>query len=288
MVGFSRDGNGFGEALTWRVCAQGRWDPVHDPVVLHVGEDVLVSCYPKLVDIQWNVNDVAPEAIGAVIDWLSDAKSSTLPMISLGFEFGARNNEVFDSAYQAAARMHEINAYRDTTPFVGTMRKRLRLERAFTGKPDTTDMVECWLRLGGELRPDESPTLKRLMPKTMIFHHVANDGAFIYEYVGQRAFTNRVMGDDWSTRVIGRRAEDCFSDAAYENEVCADYAPVMETDEGRFHHLRAVINVPGQGAGWYNYERLTLPWTTPNGERVLMVFSAPSQNLDIPFLSQIA
>jgi len=269
----------------WRVCRNGQWHALETPGDMAFEDNVFVNFYPRIVDIQWHVNYAATPAVHAVADRLLYDESLQQNLVALGYHYGAPNNEIYDTPKQAARRLLEIAGFAETTPFVGTIRKRLKLAHAFDGERDTVDMVDTWMRLGGELRPSESETLRRLIPKVMIFRHVANDDSFIFAHVGDEALSSKVMGDGWSHRVIGRPADDCYSDPEYESNVCADYSPVMSRDEGHFHHLRAVIDVPGRGPGWYNYERLTLPWVTPSGERVLMVLATASQRLDIPFLS---
>lgn len=274
------------DVITWHVCAAGRWNTVESGSEMPLEDSVFVNVYRRFLDIQWNVTDAAELAVQSVADWLRHEDQPQAKMVCLGYHFGAPGNEVFNTAAEAGTRMLEIARYADTTPFIGTMRKRLMLDRAFDARPETTEMLDTWMRLGGELAFDESPTLRSLMSKVLMFRQVANDDMLTFAHIGKDSMSTRVMGREWSRRVMGRPADDCYSDRAYETNVCADYKPVMERDEGQFHHLRAVINVPGRGLGWYNYERLTLPWVTPKGERVLMVFSTSSQWLDIPFLSE--
>ena len=273
------------DATRWRVCASGNWHSIEGDSNTRIEDNLFVSIYPRIVDIQWHVNNASREAVLATAEWLLYDRTVKGSAIALGFHFGAPNNEVYDTPIKAAQRLLEIAEFSDMTPFVGTIRKRLMLDRAFSAQPETAALVDCWLRLGGELRPDESDTLAELLPKVLLFRHVANDNSFIYSLAGPDSYMARFMGPGWSESVVGRRAEDCWSDASYEDIVCADYLTVIDRNEGRFHHIRAIIDTPYREACWINYERLALPWSTKNGEPVLMIFTHPSQNLDIPFLS---
>lgn len=244
--------------------------------------------YPRVIDVHWDVIRVAPEALLTAVAWMERADAAPAVHTALRFHYGAWATEVYESPFRAAQRIREIASFAGSEPYRGTTRKRLPLARAFDGGTATASLVDTWLRLGGHLQPDESEALTRLIPKTLIFRHVANDNSFIYCLAGRDSLSSRVMGEGWAQRVIGRRAEDCWSDDSYENEVCADYGPVMQREEGQYHHFHALLAIPGREPVWCSYERLVLPWETPSGERVLMVHSAPSQALDIPFLSAAA
>ena len=235
--------------------------------------------------MHWDINLADGEALRAAIEWMERADAAPAVHTALRFNYGAWATEVYENPIRAAERVREVSTFSGSEPFCGTSRKRLPLSRAYDGGNDTANLVDTWLRLGGYLTPDESAMLTALIPKTLIFRHVANDNAFLYAMAGRESYMARTMGEGWASSVIGRRAEDCWSDDAYEYEVCADYGSVMARDEGRYDHFHAVMDLPGRDPVWLNYERLSLPWITTTGERLLMVFTAPSQNLDIPFMS---
>ncbi|MEQ8667139.1 MAG: hypothetical protein RIC16_15585 [Rhodospirillales bacterium] len=269
----------------WLVAAGEKWISIAPDEDAPLEDRVGVWIYPRVIDIHWDVNLVAPEALMAAVDWMERADAAPALHTALRFNFGAWATELYEHPLRAAQRIREIATFAGSEPFGGMTRKRLSLARAYDGGRDTVNLVDTWLRLGGYMMPNESEMLTALIPKTLIFRHVANDNAFIYALAGRESHMARTMGDGWSSSVLGRRAEDCWSDDRYEQEVCADYGPVMDRDEGRYDHFHAVMDLPGREPIWVSYERLSLPWITISGERILMVFTAPSQNLDIPFLS---
>lgn len=276
------------DATCWRICQTGRWHGIDLDTPSPIDDSIRVTVYPRLVDVHWDVLCVAPEALATLFDWLDRRRHNGRMLTALHYRYGGWNNELFESVDQAMRRIAETGRYADTVPFTGTMRRRLPLDRAFNGRPQTADMMDAWLRLGGRLTAHDLAAMAGLMRRSLIFRFIANDESFIYAHAGNDSMASRVMGSGWSDKVIGRRAEDCFSDEEYENDVCADYAPVLKCGEARFHHFRAFIRLPGKAPGWYNYERLALPWVAPSGERILAIFCTQSQDLDIPFLSPVA
>ncbi len=268
----------------WLIDRYGGWLEVATHAANCPEDRVDVRIFARIVDIHWNV-DLAPgNALISVVEWLRRLPPARQTAAALRFRYGAWNSEVFDTPEDAARRILTVLRYAGTQAFTGITRKQLGLSRAYDGRPLIAQTVETWLRMGGQLDTRQFHRLNGVIQHSLLFRQVANGDHLVYAYAGRKSAAAEIFGPTWSDAVIGRAAQDCWSDDDYEDAVCADFTPVMERDEARYDHFRAFFAPPGSEPIWLNYERLLLPWEADSGERLLMVLSARSQDLVIPFL----
>jgi len=268
----------------WLVDDRGAWRAVNEDALCWPEDRADIRVYPRIVDIHWDVEITSRSTLDSIVEWLERLECRDDLVVAIRFRHGAWNTEVYNSRADAGSRIREVSGFAGTQGFNGIMRRRLGLGRAYEGETESALAVETWLRLGGRIERGDVRSLMTVLPRTLVFRHVANDNTWVYSYAGRKSFAVELFGPTWSKAVIGRRAQDCWSDDSYEDAVCADFGPVMEKDEARYDHFRAFYTMPGSDPVWLNYERLLLRWETPNGERMLMVHSVRSQDLAIPFL----
>jgi len=257
----------------------------HGPAFEMLGM-IKVTSYTGFMDIQWDVRNVTPGALSAILDHLLSLESpgNSPVMIALKFYFGAWNSELYESPGNAMERLIELSEYAHAMPGESITIAGVDLSTIGRSHSLLRACFDRWQKMDGVLEGDSSFGLGKMKNHILIMGTDSLGERLIYKSVGPQSVASYVLGENWRYFALGLPADRCNSDNDYEIEVLADYPDVMGSGEPRLDHIRAYFRLHDEDPVWLNYERLLLPWKTRSGEPMVMCLSQFAQNLAVPFL----
>jgi len=235
------------------------------------------------ITVRWHVQSVAPRAIEEVADFLT--RHADCRAVRLTFFFRGWASEIHSSADQAVARLRQVMAYRDVEIFDGVSVQPVGLEGLVRSGSLVRRGFAAWERSRGLLtRYDENP-LSGFLPKLLVFRPRERDGRLVFAHAGPRSASAAVWGPEWAANA---RGQESVPDKDYDSRVADSATKVLEGDEPRLDHLRALCVRDNGEAIWCPYQRLTLPIHFKDGSKGVGVLSLLTQNVDIPFMANAA
>ena len=147
-------------------------------------------------------------------------------------------------------------------------------------------VLGLWQERSGVIADDLTRQMREIgiLPRLMLIgvDSSGSDGRF--QYIGS-GFT--VYGDRWPQEAIGQNIQE-QPDKAYAARVAESCMMAALSAEPRYTHVDASIAVPGQDHRRSRYKCLKTPWTNARGDRVLMITSVLTPDVDIPLIPSAA
>lgn len=269
------------EQREWWV-SNGFWYPPIAARVLVTDLDLLyretglvrVRTANQRVSLWWDVDNVEPESLRTIINYLDRLQDETYE-ITLNFMKVGWSEERFQDALAALDRIEQVQSYRGVELLPDTRVQRvplseiscsaglLRMAYATTAEPDWFDRL-----LGGPLARFGLFFMRHNSVDPLTFGHV-----------GQDSECARMLGETWRAQAIGRPSDCAFTDERFDHRISYSYEDSLETGEPILEHIVGLIDI-GPHYIWRPYQRLLLP----NGHR-LACFARVTQEIVCPFLA---
>ena len=232
------------------------------------------------VDIRWNVRTVSPDALDAVSDYLYDVCRQF--SVHLHFFIDGWCGERYEDARPAIERIqHLLKFY--AIPLVDSFfMKSMDVDRGANMTRLIQQGLDIFRKTKGVLSTSD---FEALMPYLLVYKPDAADGHLMIENAGHKSANAKVYGVSWAEQANGTLYDRETPGAYYSQRTSEAYSGVMESDEPRFDHIRAVIDRPDDEAMWASYQRLLFRGYLKNGAPVLVCLCDLTQDIDIPFLS---
>lgn len=234
------------------------------------------------VTVRWSVRDTAAPAIMSAAHFLTTRAPGCL--ISLEYEWGAWNREVFTSRAAALARIATIGRYRHTRPFTGTKQVQRDLSAVVGGSGLLSAAFTAWERTRRAFSPGGLDGFGALAAYALAFRETRQGPQFAFAHIGAAAGAVQVFGTAWARTALGRRCDRSQPDFEYDERVCATYRQVSDSAEPVYDHILAVIRRAGDDAIWVPYRRLVLPMRDRLGAPIVVSVCDVTQDVDIPFM----
>ncbi len=147
-------------------------------------------------------------------------------------------------------------------------------------------VLDFWRERGGDIPDDLTPRLRDIgiLPRLMLIGMDSSgmDGRF--QFIGS-GFT--VYGKRWPREAIGQNIQE-QPDRIYAANVAESCTMAALSSEPNYTHVDACIGMPGQDHRRSRYKCLKTPWTDSRGDRVLMITSVLTPDIDIPLIPRVA
>ncbi len=154
------------------------------------------------------------------------------------------------------------------------------------GSKMLASVLDLWREHDGRIPMDLTAKLRDIgiLPRLMliVMDSSGPDGRF--QYIGS-GFT--LYGDRWPREAIGRSIHE-QPDRAYAEHVAQSCMMAALSSDPKYAHVDACIEMPGQDHRRSRYKCLKTPWTNSRGDRVLMITSVLTPDVDIPLVPRAA
>lgn len=235
------------------------------------------------LDIQWDVDKVAPAAVDSVLTYL-DGTDRTKP-VSLSFFYEGWNREIQQSQQAAMDRIGQAQAYRGVELLNSVMLHRHDLDDVNRNCNLIRHGFRAWQESGGRLSLDRDAPFDPLMPEMLIFMPDDFGELFRYLYVGKDSDLSRVFGSSWASKAAGRTTAP---DNLYNYKLNKSYAGVLDSGEPRLDHIRARIQIEAADPIWTSYQRLLAPGELEDGSPVIVCLSKMTSDVSVKFMAGAA
>ena len=242
---------------------------------------VRVEFFPKKnhVDIRWNVRSVSPDALDAVSDYLYDVCRAF--SVSLRFFIDGWCREDFEHARPAIRRIENSLKFYAVPLIDSFFMKSVGVDKG----AQMTGLIEYGLHIYEKTQGMLSmPEFEALMPYLLVYKPDVAEEQLVIENAGYQSANAKVYGVSWAEQAKGTLYDSETPGAYYSQRTSQAYAGVMQSDEPRFDHIRAVIDRPDDESMWASYQRLLFRGHLDDGAPVLVCLSDLTQDIDIPFL----
>ena len=156
----------------------------------------------------------------------------------------------------------------------GVLTARLRLDVIDrVARSRLTPLLEAWEKAGGIWTPELYDRMreKRLLDRAVVARNPSRTSRLIIEHWGKK---RDLFGPDWIRRAPGLDVEDqpYPTLAAW---VAADMRAAIANDEPRLETVQVKIRTPRGHIRRRHYDRLLLPWTSPDGDAFATTINIP-------------
>jgi hypothetical protein len=147
-------------------------------------------------------------------------------------------------------------------------------------------VLEFWRERSGLIPEDLTPRLRDIgiLPRLVLVDASPSDGAGRFQFIGS-AFT--MYGERWRHEAIGRSFLE-QPDKLYAARVAESCKKAIGSSAPWYAHIDACIGMPEQEPRRSRYKCLKTPWQRPCGDRVLMITSVLTPDVDIPLAPRAA
>jgi hypothetical protein len=226
------------------------------------------------LDLCLNARDFEPKNLQVVVAHLK--ANPDYVQVRLRWFLGAWLTESFSRVDDAIARLRMIG---DRELAVPDTRLRLAEQDPASPCPDTGGLFELWRRHSGRFSLDFVADAKGQGVLDRIFAFEPDDaGGWVIRFMGDGI---GIFGDQQKD-LVGRTFAASSTDRDYAEWVGRHHQSVLETGEGRYDHLDAIISTTATVPSRLRYRRRLLPFASLRGKPLVVGYSALSSDLALP------
>lgn len=257
-------------------------DPAHEAVGYRAIGCVKVAVDDTVIFVNWDVREVDPNALGEVQDFLE--RSGRGRSIILNFFYAGWNKEHWRSGADAVRRIDCTSAFRSIELIDTVLMARRKLFDPDSANAEISRGLKLWDRAGGRLGSGTNPEFSELSQEALIFSPRPDDGCLVFSHTGPSSSFSQIYGRDMAEHQVGLPSDYNGPDQAFAERVCTAYRQVLDHQEPRLDHIRALIHRDNGEPIWAAYQRLLMPWRRDDGEPLLVCLTSVTQKISIPFL----
>ncbi len=248
----------------------------------HLGHIKLAVNFPRIT-ISWDVHNVSGDALTTVIDRLTSYTSDLA--VHLKFFYYGWIDEHFPDQRAAVERIQEISRFQS----VELIRSTYIEEHDISTVSDATDLISngyrLWERASGDLKRTDQEELCGYLPHVLIFRRSQNDQNLVFSHIGTKSVAAQVYGAQWVTSAFNEKSDASLepSNLKYDLKVSEAYNRILETEEPRYDHVRALLHLGNHlEPFWVSYERLLTYSLLHDGSPAVVCLVNRTQNVSIP------
>lgn len=230
-------------------------------------------------------------SFGAVSALYALLSNSDWKSIRFEYDLFGWMTETYQDSGTACAALHvvvqSVIKFFHHPPYTSVEKNPASLrEEAAGGSKMLASVLDLWQERSGEIADDVTHRMREIgiLPRLMLIGMDSSGSDGRFQYIGS-GFT--VYGDRWPREAIGRNIQE-QPDRAYAARVAESCMMAALGSEPRYAHVDACIGMPGQDTRRSRYKCLKTPWTNSRGDRVLMITSVLTPDVDIPLIPSAA
>ncbi len=248
----------------------------------HLGHVKLTVNFPKIV-LNWDVQNVSNDAMTTVFDRLLGYSDDLA--VHLRFFYYGWIDEHYPNQRKAIQRIQEITKYQS----IELIRSTYIDEHDLASVPDATELIangfRFWERTRGDLKRADQDELCNILPHILIYRLSRNEKSLVFSHIGSKSTAARVCGPEWVSSAFNEKSDESLSlnNQKYDQKVSAAYGHIMETEEPRYDHVRALLHLDNHDEPfWISYERLLTHSLLHDGSPAVICLVNRTQNVSIP------
>lgn len=240
------------------------------------------------IEAKFRALTVSFGAVSALYALLSNSDWKT---IRFEFDLFGWMTETYQDSGTACAALHvvvqSVIKFFHHPPYTSVEKNPASLrEEDAGGSQMLASVLDLWRERSGEITDDVTHRMREIgiLPRLMLIDMDSSGTDGRFQYIGS-GFT--IYGDRWPREAIGRNIQE-QPDRAYAARVAESCMMAALSSEPRYTHVDACIGMPGQDHRRSRYKCLKTPWTNSHGDRVLMITSVLTPDVDIPLIPSAA
>lgn len=154
------------------------------------------------------------------------------------------------------------------------------------GSKMLASVLGLWRECDGQLPHDLTPRMREigLLPRLVLVDVEPSGSAGRFQYIGT-AFT--MYGERWRREAVGRNFRE-QPDKSYAARVAESCTKAIQSAEPWYAHVDACIGMPEKDPRRSRYRCLKTPWQDSRGDKILMITSVLTPDVDIPLVPSAA
>ncbi len=230
-------------------------------------------------------------SFGAVSALYALLANSDWKTIRFEYDLFGWMTETYEDSGKARTALHvvvkSVIDFFHHPPYTAVEKNPASLHEEDTAASKTlASVLEFWREHGGRIPEDLTPKLRDIgiLPRLVLVEADPSEGAGRFQYIGS-AFT--MYGERWPREAVGRNFLE-QPDKTYAARVAESCRKAIGTSAPWYAHIDACIAMPEQEPRRSRYKCLKTPWTDSRGDRVLMITSVLTSDVDIPLVPRAA
>ncbi len=227
-------------------------------------------------------------AVSALYALLSDSDWKT---IRFEYDLFGWMTETYEDSGRACAALHvvvqSVIKFFHHPPYTAVEKNPASLrEEDAGGSKMLASVLDLWREHGGQIPEDLTAKLRDIgiLPRLVLVDADTSASAGRFQYIGS-AFT--MYGERWPHEAVGRNFLE-QPDKMYAARAAESCRKAIGSSAPWYAHIDACITMPEQEARRSRYKCLKTPWTNSRGDRVLMITSVLTSDVDIPLVPRAA
>ena len=230
-------------------------------------------------------------SFGAVSGLYALLSESDWKTIRFDFDLFGWMTETYEDSGKACAALHVvvqsvIDFFRHP-PYTSVEKNPASLrEEDAGGSKMLASVLDLWREHDGRIPMDLTAKLRGIgiLPRLVMVEADPSTGAGRFQYIGS-AFT--MYGERWPHEAVGRNFLE-QPDKMYAARAAESCRKAIGSSAPWYAHIDACIAMPDQEPRRSRYKCLKTPWTNSRGDRVLMITSVLTPDVDIPLVPRAA
>lgn len=256
--------------------------PEHSRFAFAVLGLVKIQVRPSRIAVKWNVRKVAPESLGAALEFLKSQAPNR--QVRLSFYCDGWNVEDHADPAAAVSRIEQTCGYRKVPLLNGVHLRIQDLSAVAKAAPFIRTCFDVWQKTDGSLNPDRDDAWNSLLPHLLLCKLRKDDQRLVFAGIGMKADCHKVYSPGW-LRSATNQPYDYRHPGEFSDRTAESYPEVLESGEPRLDHVRSLVPREAREPVWAPYQRLLLPVKLRDGTPAVISAGKLTQNIDIPFLA---
>ncbi len=240
------------------------------------------------IEAKFRALTVSFGAVSALYALLSNSDWKT---IRFEYDLFGWMTETYEDSGTACAALHvvvrSVIDFFHHPPYTAVEKNPASLHEEDAGGSKILDSVlDLWRERSGDIANDVTHGMREIgiLPRLMLIGMDSSGSNGQFQYIGT-GFT--LYGDRWPREAIGRNIRE-QPDRAYAARVVDSCMMAALSSSPSYTHVDACIAMPDQEPRRSRYKCLKTPWTNSGGDRVLMITSVLTPDVDIPLVPRAA
>ena len=234
------------------------------------------------VQIQWDSNSVAGDALPSVLDRLFRAHKNK--KIWLIFYYFGWVREKYDHPSAAMRRIFEIQQCQQIELIHPSLMSSQNIEDVEQASPIIKQSFKLWEQTKGQFDNIHQEQFSNYLPRILIYRPDKKEENILHSWIGLKSVAVNAYGRKWAKESAGQVSNESFGTESpfHANKASIGIARTMKTGEPSYDHFRVLVDIDSDEPFWVSYERLLTRHALHDGKPGVVCTVNEAQNVNIP------